>query len=241
MNETNRRRPLAPFRLPAEFVQCLPDGRCVNRRGDPLGRAPHPSSATRSAATVGRPDPLPPRPPRGRSGGLPTVPRPLACHAADASAAEGRAPMLPDNWPVRIGTKHGPVRPVRSGRVLREGDELAGFRVVHAPGHTPGHIVFFRDADRVAVAGDLLANATFLTDRPRLREPPAFLGRPGTEPPLGSPAGQPQPLRRLLRTRRRSPSAAVGAVCRWSGVKACREPGCGGTSWLRTDHLEAYS
>jgi hydroxyacylglutathione hydrolase len=51
---------------------------------------------------------------------------------------------------------------------------VAGFRVVHAPGHTPGHVIFFRDADRVALAGDVLANINFLTRKPGLIEPPPF-------------------------------------------------------------------
>ena len=46
--------------------------------------------------------------------------------------------------------------------------------MVHAPGHTPGHVIFFRDADRVAIAGDVLANIHFLTGKPGLREPPPF-------------------------------------------------------------------
>jgi glyoxylase-like metal-dependent hydrolase (beta-lactamase superfamily II) len=95
---------------------------------------------------------------------------PLACHEADVAAMEGRAPMLPDSWIVRFGTRvwAGPPHPV--GRVLREGDEVGGFRVVHTPGHTPGHILFFRDSDRVAVVGDVLANFPFRG----LREPPWF-------------------------------------------------------------------
>jgi glyoxylase-like metal-dependent hydrolase (beta-lactamase superfamily II) len=95
---------------------------------------------------------------------------PLACHEADVPAMEGRAPMQPDNWIVRLGGPlwSGPPHPV--GRVLRDGDEVAGFRVVHTPGHTPGHVLFFRDADRVAIAGDLVANYPVLG----LREPPAF-------------------------------------------------------------------
>src|SRR5205823_10531285 len=47
-------------------------------------------------------------------------------------------------------------------------------RVVHTPGHTPGHVLFFREADRVAIAGDVLANMNFLTCKPGLREPPPF-------------------------------------------------------------------
>jgi glyoxylase-like metal-dependent hydrolase (beta-lactamase superfamily II) len=99
---------------------------------------------------------------------------PLACHEADVAAVEGRAPMVPDNWLVRLGVRlwAGPAHPV--DRVLRDGDELAGFRVVHAPGHTPGHVIFFRDSDRVALAGDLLANMHFLTGKTGLGEPPSF-------------------------------------------------------------------
>jgi glyoxylase-like metal-dependent hydrolase (beta-lactamase superfamily II) len=99
---------------------------------------------------------------------------PLACHEADVPAAEGRVPMLPNNWLVRLGVKllAGPSCPV--GRILREGDEVAGFRVVHAPGHTPGHIILFRDSDRLALAGDLMANTDFVTGRTGLREPPTF-------------------------------------------------------------------
>ena len=99
---------------------------------------------------------------------------PLACHEADAPVAEGRAPMRPNTWLVRLGVRllAGPPCPV--GRVLREGDEVAGFRVIHAPGHTPGHVILFREADRLAIAGDLLANTDFVTGRAGLREPPRF-------------------------------------------------------------------
>lgn len=99
---------------------------------------------------------------------------PLACHEADVPAVEGQEPMYPRNRALRLGVRvwAGPPHPVE--RVLREGDEVAGFRVVHTPGHTPGHVLFFRDSDRVAIAGDLLANINFLTGRPGLREPPAF-------------------------------------------------------------------
>jgi glyoxylase-like metal-dependent hydrolase (beta-lactamase superfamily II) len=59
--------------------------------------------------------------------------------------------------------------------VLHEGDLVAGFRVIHTPGHTPGHCIYFREADRVAIAGDVLANIHFLNGQPGLREPPPFL------------------------------------------------------------------
>src|SRR5262245_45797152 len=93
---------------------------------------------------------------------------PLACHEADVPAMEGRAPMQPDNHLLRLGNWcwSGPPRTV--DRILHEGDEVAGFRVYHAPGHTPGHIILFRSADRLAIAGDLLANVHFISGRPGL-------------------------------------------------------------------------
>ena len=99
---------------------------------------------------------------------------PLACHEADAPALEGRAPMLPRNSAVRLSTRlcAGPPHPVAIR--WRGGESVAGFRVLHAPGHTPGHVVFFRDADRVAIVGDVLRNLNYLTGRPLLDEPPHF-------------------------------------------------------------------
>jgi glyoxylase-like metal-dependent hydrolase (beta-lactamase superfamily II) len=82
--------------------------------------------------------------------------------------------MVPRRRIIRLAvwTWAGPACPVE--RVLRDGDEVAGFRVVHAPGHTPGHVMFFRESDRVVIAGDVLANIHFITGRSGLREPPPF-------------------------------------------------------------------
>jgi glyoxylase-like metal-dependent hydrolase (beta-lactamase superfamily II) len=101
----------------------------------------------------------------------------LACHEADAPAAEGRAPMVPNHKLMRLGVRvwAGPPCPVT--RLLTDGDDVAGFRVVHTPGHTPGHIVFFREADRLAIAGDVLTNIHFLSGRAGLREPPPFFSQ----------------------------------------------------------------
>jgi hydroxyacylglutathione hydrolase len=95
---------------------------------------------------------------------------PLACHEDDAPITEGRRPMHP-----RLPEFLSPLvdlGPYPVGRVLRDGDEVAGFRVVHAPGHTPGHVFYVRESDRVVIAGDVLANMNLLTGRPGLREPP---------------------------------------------------------------------
>ena len=98
---------------------------------------------------------------------------PLACHAADVDAMEGRRKVRGTDGRLsrfydRIWT--GP--PHKVDRVLEEGDEIAGFRVVHAPGHAPGEVIFFRDSDRVAICGDVIRNMSYLTTLAGVREPP---------------------------------------------------------------------
>jgi hydroxyacylglutathione hydrolase len=101
---------------------------------------------------------------------------PLACHADDVDAMEGRRPVAATQHPLAktFGRLwQGP--PHKVDRVLAEGDEVAGFRVIHAPGHAPGEVIFFRESDRVAICGDVIRNISFLTLRTRLDEPPQGL------------------------------------------------------------------
>ncbi len=99
---------------------------------------------------------------------------PLACHEADRAAVEGRTPMTPPARGIRFLSNllAGPRCPV--DRVLREGDEVGGLRVVETPGHTMGHLCFFRESDGLAIAGDLASNINVFTLQPGLREPPWF-------------------------------------------------------------------
>ncbi|WP_304622040.1 MBL fold metallo-hydrolase [Roseomonas cutis] len=73
-------------------------------------------------------------------------------HEADRFLLDG----LPE-----AAAKYGfPARAVTPDRWLSEGDtvEIAGrpFAVLHVPGHTPGHLVFFDAAQRLALVGDVL-------------------------------------------------------------------------------------
>jgi glyoxylase-like metal-dependent hydrolase (beta-lactamase superfamily II) len=98
---------------------------------------------------------------------------PLACHADDVDAMEGRAPVGSGTALIpRIYDKIWTGPPHKVDRVLKEGDEVAGFRVVHAPGHAHGEVIFFRDSDRVAICGDVVRNMSYLTLMPGVREPP---------------------------------------------------------------------
>ncbi len=63
---------------------------------------------------------------------------PLSCHVDDVDAMEGRRPVSSGtDLASRLISRfwEGPPHPVDAP--FREGDEVAGFRVVHAPGHSP--------------------------------------------------------------------------------------------------------
>jgi hydroxyacylglutathione hydrolase len=67
----------------------------------------------------------------------------------------------------------GPGHPV--DRVLHEGDEVGGFTVLEAPGHSAGHVVFWRESDRVLIIGDVVFNLNPSTFWPgSLNEPRPF-------------------------------------------------------------------
>jgi glyoxylase-like metal-dependent hydrolase (beta-lactamase superfamily II) len=101
---------------------------------------------------------------------------PLACHEGDVDAMEGRKPVrASDALNAKLFARLWEGPPHDVDRVLKEGDEVAGFRVVHAPGHAPGEVIFFRDSDRVAICGDVVRNISYLTLRTRLAEPPEEL------------------------------------------------------------------
>ncbi len=75
---------------------------------------------------------------------------PLWCGAADAEAVEAGKMVVRGGRMVPAAKAH----PV--ARTLAEGDDVAGFRVLDTPGHSPGHISYWREADRVLVCGDVM-------------------------------------------------------------------------------------
>jgi glyoxylase-like metal-dependent hydrolase (beta-lactamase superfamily II) len=46
--------------------------------------------------------------------------------------------------------------PVKIAGTVSEGDEVAGFQVMHLPGHAPGLIGLWRESDRIALVSDTL-------------------------------------------------------------------------------------
>jgi|SRR5579884_48728 len=101
---------------------------------------------------------------------------PLWCGALDADAVEDgrimeRQPQHPINKVIGMAFP-GPAHPV--ARRLREGDEVAGFTVLDTPGHSAGHVSYWREADRTLICGDVFTNIDTLTGLPGLHEPKWF-------------------------------------------------------------------
>jgi len=94
---------------------------------------------------------------------------PVWCHEAEVEFAEAddgqpytdysKLPMFTKSGPFRLAMKvlmHQvwDAGPVRIERTLAEGDSVAGYEVVHLPGHAPGQIALWRERDRLALTTD---------------------------------------------------------------------------------------
>lgn len=113
-------------------------------------------------------------------GAAPGLDAPVFCHEAEREYAESELDPTPYFRLDRIDVRR--IRflmprflklwdggPVKVESTLAEGDEVAGFRVVHLPGHAPGLIGLWRESDRLALVSD-----TFYTlDPMKVSSPPS--------------------------------------------------------------------
>jgi glyoxylase-like metal-dependent hydrolase (beta-lactamase superfamily II) len=85
---------------------------------------------------------------------------------ADIVSGERRAQpvtLLPKQslriWPFQLGIWLGRPKhaPCAVDDAVGEGDEIGPLRVLHAPGHTPGHLAFFWPERSLLLAGDAIA------------------------------------------------------------------------------------
>ncbi len=102
---------------------------------------------------------------------------PLWCGEADSDAMEKPGEIMarmPRHWlSGSVGRLWvGPPHPV--SRRLREGDQVGTFTVIETPGHTAGHISFWRETDRILITGDVLCNLNIWNGLVMLREPEAI-------------------------------------------------------------------
>jgi glyoxylase-like metal-dependent hydrolase (beta-lactamase superfamily II) len=73
---------------------------------------------------------------------------------ADAYLLKELATSQTRMWGLPAGTPFEPNRWLNQGDVVTVGDET--LQVFHCPGHSPGHVVFFHAASKVAISGDVL-------------------------------------------------------------------------------------
>jgi glyoxylase-like metal-dependent hydrolase (beta-lactamase superfamily II) len=98
-------------------------------------------------------------------GGASKLEAPVLCHPDERRGAEG------DGWMqdgFALSKIHNPLvrrltpgalramdgGPIQVADTLSEGDTVAAFGVIHLPGHTPGLIGLWREADRLAIVSD---------------------------------------------------------------------------------------
>jgi hydroxyacylglutathione hydrolase len=93
----------------------------------------------------------------------------------DRADAESGRPLVPDSRARPLVGRATRFTPIAVSRGLREGDVVGpGFVVLDTPGHSPGHVSYWREADRTLVCGDVLFNMSMLTTARGLREPPGL-------------------------------------------------------------------
>lgn len=88
--------------------------------------------------------------------------------SGDLSSAYPNPDMLIARFQQRFWVGEG--HPV--ARTLQEGDHVGDFEVIETPGHSQGHIAFWRTSDRVLIAGDVIKNINLMTSLEYLGEPP---------------------------------------------------------------------
>jgi hydroxyacylglutathione hydrolase len=103
---------------------------------------------------------------------------PVLCHADEVEDAQGDGGVhyfdfehIPIRWsrtiyPTLLRRWDG--GPLTIADTVSEGDEIAGFKVVHFPGHAPGLIGLWRERDRVALVSDVV----YMVDSVRLKRLP---------------------------------------------------------------------
>ncbi|HEY4811415.1 MAG TPA: ester cyclase [Solirubrobacteraceae bacterium] len=99
-------------------------------------------------------------------GVAPALGVPVLCHPDEVQDAEGSGGFR--YWPAGLAglpPGHRQIHrllhryawdggPVKISDTVQEGDEIAGFKVIHLPGHAPGLIGLWRESDRLALSTD---------------------------------------------------------------------------------------
>lgn len=112
-------------------------------------------------------------------GTAPSLEVPVHCHPDEVADAESdnwhwpyldlsQLPVAPVRWIYPLLLRRWDGGAVKIDGTVSEGDEIAGFRVIHFPGHAPGLIGLWRESDRLAIVSDVV----YFVDSARLRPLP---------------------------------------------------------------------
>jgi glyoxylase-like metal-dependent hydrolase (beta-lactamase superfamily II) len=112
-------------------------------------------------------------------GTAPYMEAPVLCHPDAVEEAESDAAIppyfdlsklevRPVAWLYPFLLRRWDGGAVKIDGTVREGDEVAGFKVLDFPGHAPGLIALWRESDRVALVSDVV----YLVDSARLKPLP---------------------------------------------------------------------
>jgi glyoxylase-like metal-dependent hydrolase (beta-lactamase superfamily II) len=112
-------------------------------------------------------------------GTAPYLGAPVFCHPDEVADAEGDKavtpyfnlsllPVAPVRWLYPLLLRRWDGGAVKVNGTVSEGDEVAGFKVLHFPGHAPGLIGLWRESDGVALVSDVV----YLVDSARLKPLP---------------------------------------------------------------------
>jgi glyoxylase-like metal-dependent hydrolase (beta-lactamase superfamily II) len=99
-------------------------------------------------------------------GTAPSMGAPVHCHPDEVAHAEYDGAQwsyldlsqlpVPVRWIYPTLLKRWDGGAVKIDGTVSEGDEVAGFRVIHFPGHAPGLIGLWRESDRLAIVSDVV-------------------------------------------------------------------------------------
>jgi glyoxylase-like metal-dependent hydrolase (beta-lactamase superfamily II) len=80
---------------------------------------------------------------------------PISCHREDVPYVDGRTkPPMPLIMRLIMRTRPAPV-----AVPLNDGDQVGPLQVLHAPGHTPGEVVFYHPARKILFSGDAVVES----------------------------------------------------------------------------------
>jgi glyoxylase-like metal-dependent hydrolase (beta-lactamase superfamily II) len=110
-------------------------------------------------------------------GTAPYLDAPVYCHPDEVEHAEYESwhwryldlkeLPVPVRWIYPMLLRRWDGGPVKIAGTVAEGEEIAGFRVLHLPGHAPGLIGLWRESDGVAIVSDVV----YLMDSTKLGRP----------------------------------------------------------------------